>query len=174
MTDTLDGLRLALGEKSLCFRTEVQNANMQQTTSHTWDNIHKLDTETRKYRSLYHQARSALQWLDIDSAYQETLLNITDDNMKVAGDITDENQFGQWSDTIPGFWRIGEPVGSSGPWMQECRWHSIPGFISTDPVLVYCVSWLRVKAQLSQWEEEVWKVGYEMQWTVNSFRWKAG
>ena len=123
---------------------------------------------------MYCQVWSALHWLDIDSAYQETLLDITDDNMKVAGDITDENQFGQWSDTIPWFWRIGEPVGSSGPWMQECRWHSIPGVISTDPVLVYCVSWLRVKAWLSQWEEEVWKVGYEMQWTVNSFWWKAG
>ena len=48
VTDALDGLRLVLGEKSLCFRTEVQNANSQRTTSRTWDNVHKLDTEARK------------------------------------------------------------------------------------------------------------------------------
>jgi hypothetical protein len=30
--DALEGLHLALGEKSLCFRTEVWNANSQQTT----------------------------------------------------------------------------------------------------------------------------------------------
>ena len=146
MTEALDGLWLALGEKSLCFRTEVQNANTQWTMSHAWDNIHKLDTEAQKYRSIYHQARSALQQLDIDSTYQEILFDNTDDDMKVAGDITNENRFGQQSDTILWFWWIGEPVGPSGPQMRECRWHSIPGFIATDLVLVYCVNWLRVEA----------------------------
>jgi hypothetical protein len=32
VTDALEGLRLALGKKSLCFRTEVCNANSQRTT----------------------------------------------------------------------------------------------------------------------------------------------
>ena len=33
VTDALDKLRLALGEKSLCFRTEVRNVDSQRTTS---------------------------------------------------------------------------------------------------------------------------------------------
>jgi hypothetical protein len=33
VADALEGLRLALGEKSLCFRTEVRNANSQRTTT---------------------------------------------------------------------------------------------------------------------------------------------
>ena len=33
VADSLDGLRLALGEKSLCFQTEVRNADSQWTTS---------------------------------------------------------------------------------------------------------------------------------------------
>jgi hypothetical protein len=32
VTDSLQGLRLALGEKSLCFRAEVHNANSQRMT----------------------------------------------------------------------------------------------------------------------------------------------
>jgi len=36
VTDALEGLRLALGEKSLCFRTEVRNANSQWTTHRAW------------------------------------------------------------------------------------------------------------------------------------------
>ena len=48
VADALDKLGLALGEKSLCFRTEVRNADSQWTTSRAWDNIHKLDTEARK------------------------------------------------------------------------------------------------------------------------------
>ena len=45
VTNAFDGLQLALREKSLCFGTSVQNANMQWTMYHAWDNVHKLDTE---------------------------------------------------------------------------------------------------------------------------------
>ena len=172
VTDALDGLRLALGEKSLCFRTEVRNANSQRTTSRTWDNVHKLDTEARKLQSTYRTARNALQRLNIDPEYLETLRDITDDELKVAGDITDDQRFGQRSDALPWFWRIGEPVGSSGPRMQECTCATIPLSFRTHEAVVYRVSWLRAKARFSRWSEELRLVGYEMQWTVNWFRWK--
>ena len=120
VADALEGLRLALGEKSLCFRTEVRNANSQRTTHRAWDNVHKLDAQARKSRSTYRHARSALQRLAFDPVYVATLLDITDDDLKVAGDLTDEGRFGQRSDTLPWFWRIGDTVDSSGPQMQEC------------------------------------------------------
>ena len=120
VTDALEGLCLALGEKSLCFRTEVRNAHSQRTTHRAWDNVHKLDAEARKCQSTYRQARNALQHLSIDPEYLATLRDITDDDLKVAGDLTDERRFGQRSDTLPWFWRIGEAVDSSGPRMQEC------------------------------------------------------
>ena len=120
VADALEGLRLALGEKSLCFRTEVRNANSQRTTHRAWDNVHKLDAQARKSRSTYRHARSALQRLAFDPVYVATLLDITDDDLKVAGDLTDEGRFGQRSDTLPWFWRIGDTVDSSGPRMQEC------------------------------------------------------
>ena len=113
--DALKGLRLALGEKSLCFQMEVHNANSQRTTHRAWDNVHKLDTEARKCRSTYQQAQSALQHLDIDPEYQATLYDITDDNLKVAGDITDERRFGQRLDALSWFWQIGDGTDSSGP-----------------------------------------------------------
>ena len=43
ITDALEGLCLALGKKSLCFQTQVCNANSQWMTCHAWDNMHKLD-----------------------------------------------------------------------------------------------------------------------------------
>ena len=95
VTDALDGVHLVLGKKSLCFQTEVQNANSQRTTSRAWDNVHKLDTEARKLRSTYRKARNALQRLNIDPEYLETLRDITDDELKVAGNITDDQRFGQ-------------------------------------------------------------------------------
>jgi len=38
--------------------------------------------------------------------------------------------------------------------------------------VVYRVSWLRAKARYFRWSEELRLVEYEMQWTVNWFRWK--
>jgi hypothetical protein len=122
VTEALEGLRLALGEKSLCFRTEVRNADSQRTTARAWDNVHKLDAEARKCRTIYRHARSALQRLSVDPTYLATLLDITDEDLKVAGDITDERRFGQRSDALPWFWRIGDINNSSAPRMQECMY----------------------------------------------------
>ncbi|KAI0245105.1 hypothetical protein BJV78DRAFT_1141358, partial [Lactifluus subvellereus] len=76
--------------------------------------------------------------------------------LKVAGDITDERRFGQWSNALPWFWRIGDINNSSAPRMQE----------------FYRVSWLRAKARVSRWSEEFQLVGLEMEWTVKWFQWK--
>ena len=95
ITDALQGLHLALGEKSLCFRTQVRNADSQRTTHRAWDNVHKSDAEARKFRSTYRQARNALRRLNIDPGYVMTLHDITDNDLKVSGDLTDERRFGQ-------------------------------------------------------------------------------
>ena len=123
VTDALEGLRLVLGEKSLCFRTEVRNADSQRTTNRAWDNVHKLDAEARRCRSTYRNARNALQRLSVDPEYLATLCDITDNDLKVAGDLTDPGRFGQRSETLPWFWRIGEVINdSNGPGIQECMY----------------------------------------------------
>lgn len=124
VTDALEGLRLAFGEKSLCFRTEVQNANSQQTTHRAWDNIHKFDSEARKCWDTYRQARGALQRLSIDQEYMATLHDITDDDLKVARDLTDKRRVGQRSDAPPWFWRFGDEIDTPSPRMQECTYLS--------------------------------------------------
>jgi hypothetical protein len=121
IADALEGLRLALGEKSLCFRADVRNANSQRTTHRAWDRVHKFDADARQHRSTYRYARSALQRLHIEPEYVDTLQDITDDDMKVSGDLTDERRFGQRSDTLPWFWRIGNVDSSDGPQMDECK-----------------------------------------------------
>ena len=120
VTDALEGLRLALGEKSLCFRAEVRNANSQRTTHRAWDRVHKFDADARQCRSTYRYARSALQRLQIEPEYLATLHDVTEDDMKVARDLTDEGQFNQHSDTLAWFWQIGQMDNSDGPRMQEC------------------------------------------------------
>jgi hypothetical protein len=172
INDSLEGLRLALGQKSLCFRTDVRNADSQHTTLCAWDNIHKYDAEARIHRKTYQHARSALERLSTDPEFLATLQNITEDDIKVSGDITEENRFGQRSDTLPWFWHLGTNPASddeSSPQMQECEYHSLC-VINANLWIVYRVSWLRAKARYLRWEEEVRLIKLEMTWTVKWFR----
>lgn len=124
INDSLESLRLALGEKSLCFRAEVRNADSQRTTQRAWDNIHKFDADARRHRSIYNHTRNALQRLPVEPEYLETLQDITEADMKMSGDVTEEHRFGQRSDTLAWFWRQnGQPESDddSSPRMQECR-----------------------------------------------------
>ncbi|KAI0244965.1 hypothetical protein BJV78DRAFT_1289899 [Lactifluus subvellereus] len=102
VTDALEGLRLALGEKSLCFRTEVRNVDSQRTPLElgtmfiSW----MLRLESVGHIST---CSSALQHLPTDPEYLATLQEITDEDLKLAGDITNERRFRQRSDALPGF-----------------------------------------------------------------------
>jgi hypothetical protein len=177
INDSLEALRLALGEKSLCFRAEVRNANSQRTTQRAWSNIHKFDAEARRHRKMYNHTRNALRMLPVEPQYLSTLQDITDEDLKMSGDIVEENRFGQRSDTLPWFWRQhGDCEFSidSGPRMEECTHylchlaclHSISSYLC----IVYRVSWLRARARYFRWKEEVRLVRLEMEWTLNWFR----
>ena len=88
--DALEGLHLALVEKSLCFRNEVRNADSQRTTQCSWANVHKMDSEAQRHHYLYEKARGALNQICSNADYLATLHNITNDDMKLAGDLTDD------------------------------------------------------------------------------------
>jgi hypothetical protein len=123
--DALHGLRLALGEKSLCFRAEVRNANSQRTSQRAWTNVHKHDADARKHRRIYNHARAALTRLNIFPDFLATLHDITEGDMKMAGDLTEENRYGQRSDTLAWFWRLDDGLSGEGhlsPRMRECTY----------------------------------------------------
>lgn len=125
INDALEGLRLALGEKSLLFRKEIRNAKSQRTTTKAWDKVNKQDDAARKYRAAYNRARNALTRLGLDQDYLKTLHNITEDDMKMSGDITEENRVGQRSDVLAWFWRLGSSPDTDenvSDGMKECQY----------------------------------------------------
>ena len=113
VSEALDNLRLVLGEKSLTFCTDVRNAHSQRTISRSWDNVHRYDEHARLEKDWYQLARTALQSLSADEEYLHSLWDITDDDLKVSSDLTDERRFGQCSDVLPWFWGF-SPEGELG------------------------------------------------------------
>src|SRR5258708_3971712 len=95
----------------------VMQIASEQHTAHGIEYINSMPTLDN---ATYRYARSALQCLQIEPEYLAMLHDITEDDMKVAGDLTDEGRFNQRSDTLPWFWQIGHVNDSDGPRMQEC------------------------------------------------------
>lgn len=125
INDALEGLRMALGEKSLLFRTQVRNSKSQRTSLKAWDNVNKQDVVAKRHKRAYDNARKALIRLDIDRDYLSTLREITPEDMKMAGDVTEENRVGQRSSTLAWFWRLGSDSAIDevevNPRMKECE-----------------------------------------------------
>lgn len=128
INDSLHGLRLALGEKAMSFRADVRNANSQRTSQRAWATVHKHDAHARKHRNTYNHARAALIRLDHFPEFLSTLSDITEQDMKMSGDITEENRYGQRSDTLAWFWRLDDCLSGDdqlSPRMKECKYLAI-------------------------------------------------
>lgn len=174
INDSLHRLRLALGEKAMSFQADVCNVKSQRTSLRAWATVHKRDSEARKHRNIYNHARAALIRLDCCPDFLSTLHNITEQDMKMSGDLTEENRYGQRLDTMVWFWRLDNglsEVDQLSPRMKECELLLLPSISSSchDLYKVYRISWLRAKAQYTRWKEEHLLVRHEMRWTVSWF-----
>ena len=81
----------------------------------------------RRHKRAYDRARKALIRLDVDREYLSTLHDITPEDMKMAGDVTEENRIGQRSSILAWFWRLGSDAAMDevgvNPRMKECEWN---------------------------------------------------
>lgn len=159
VSDALDSLRLALGEKSLSFRTDIRNADSQRESNRSWDKVHKFDDHARRERDVYRLARTALDNLPTDQEYLSSLREISDEDMKVSGDLTDERRFGQRSDTLPWFWGFGPEggLGTGNERLRECAYSSLYlQFTAHDTQFIVSAGFVRKRDLLDGQRSSAW------------------
>ena len=118
--DCLERLRLALGHKSLLFRTRVRNASSVKEKTKAWDDVKTARRQVDKHVRGYHRARNAMARLGADLELLEKYLVIERKDLALSGDITKENRLGQRNDTLAWFWSVGKDSSTSNAWMTEC------------------------------------------------------
>lgn len=120
LNDCLENLRVALGHKIILFKTGVRNSKSQQTKTRAWTDVGRVDRKIKKITRNYNQARHAILRL---GAFEDTLQNyreINADDLKVSGDIVEENRIGQRNEKISWIWRFGRGV-QENHWIDECK-----------------------------------------------------
>jgi hypothetical protein len=119
--DSLEKLKTHLGHKSVLYRLNFRSSTSVRTDTRSKKDIRrvslKISTDVRRY----HRARKSLEQLQVAQDILQKFLPIKPDDLHITKDITEENRFGQSSDVLPWFWRIGDTQSSSTPWNEECK-----------------------------------------------------
>lgn len=120
--DALRKLRLAIGHKSLLFRTSVRKSKTNQTKTRAWSGVRGVEEKVKEHAACYRLARKALVSLgasaDLLGRYKELL----DEDLRVSADIVEENRVYQRNDSLPWIWRLeGQDMADGDDWMQECK-----------------------------------------------------
>ena len=119
--DALESLRAGLAEKSLRFRTEVKPAKSHKKMTRG-DSVHRADVQIKVAVQSYHLARSALQRLGAGKHLLDQFQEIQKKDLKMSGDIVEENRVGQRSSELAWFWRLDQKRHvDRGEFLKECR-----------------------------------------------------
>ena len=119
--DLLERLRECLAEKSLKFRTEVRPANSQKKVTRAWGLVHRMDNQIKETVVMYRTAREAIRELG-RAADLERYQEIKKSDLKMSGDIVEENRVGQRNSVLPWFWRLDRMTKEhQGNYEKECK-----------------------------------------------------
>jgi hypothetical protein len=123
--DALEGLRIGLANKSLLLLTDVNNSTSTKQSTRAWASVRNAQSQILYHARGYQRAWHALKCIgnpeDLTS-YQK----LTQSDLVVVKDISMAKRFGQGSDTLSWFWRIGPSKEAlTDEWMEECLLISI-------------------------------------------------
>lgn len=117
--DALQSLRLAIGQKSFLFRTQLRNAKSKTRKTKAWDDISAVGNTVSHHRRVYHCARKALIALGASKEIQAKYRIITSVDVKSSTAIVDPNARGQRNASLAWFWSAGK-TNADGALMAEC------------------------------------------------------
>jgi hypothetical protein len=119
--DALEGLRIGLANKSLLLLTDVNKSTSTKESTRAWAGVRNAQGQILLHAHGYQRAWRALKSIGTP----EDLViyrKLEEKDLVVVKDITSAKRFGQGSDALAWFWRIG-PGGDAltGEWMEECE-----------------------------------------------------
>jgi hypothetical protein len=119
--DALEGLRIGLANKSILLQNEVNHSKSTKQSTRAWASVRNAQTQILQHARAYQRA-----WLALESiGTPEDLViyqKLEPKDLVVVKDISKAKRFGQGSDSLAWFWRIGPSKDLlTGKWMEECE-----------------------------------------------------
>lgn len=119
--DALEGVRIGLANKSLLLLTDVNKSTSTKESTRAWSSVRNAQSQILLHAHGYQRAWKALKCIGTAEdlvIYQK----LEEKDLVVVKDITSAKRFGQGSDSLAWFWRLGPGEDSlTGEWMEECE-----------------------------------------------------
>jgi pimeloyl-CoA synthetase len=99
----------------------VRVARSYKATTCAWKDVRLAQEKIRKHVRAYRRARKALEQLGASEEVLEKYKPIMQDDLRMSGDVVEENRTGQRSDALAWFWHTGDVnLDQENNWMNEC------------------------------------------------------
>lgn len=125
--DCLHQLRLAIGQKSFLFRTQLRNAKSKTRKTKAWDDISAVGDTVSHHRRVYHSARAALISLGGTTDVKNKYKVIHSRDVRSSTAIVDPNARGTRNKGLAWFWSVGDQR-ADGALMTECKLRVLPSY----------------------------------------------
>ncbi|KAJ8489758.1 hypothetical protein ONZ45_g13445 [Pleurotus djamor] len=157
--EILQSLRVALGEKSLRFRKQVRQNRAQKDVTRAWAGVRSYEARANLQVDKYEQALRCISSLSPEEGAKWEKIDRSK-HLQMKGDVEHANRYGQQNHTLPWFWRTGPNISAE---------------TEDSPQLLeyYRINYVRAKARVDRWSEEVCLLEKEMNRTVESFLYDA-
>ena len=89
-----------------------------------WDSIHRMENQIKQAVVVYRAARDAIGELG-EATDLERFQEIHKSDLKMSGDVVEENRVGQRSSILPWFWRLDRKAKEHcGKFEKECEYNN--------------------------------------------------
>ena len=105
--DSLQRLRMHLGEKSVLYRIHVWSSTSVQTNTRARNDIQRIGFKVNRDVHSYQRAQNAMVNLGASDSILEKYQVLSGEDLVLLRDVTEENRVGQGSEVLPWFWRVG-------------------------------------------------------------------
>ena len=119
--DSLQKLRTHLGHKALLYRINFRSSSSVRSDTRSKQEIRRTVLKINQDARRYNRARDALIRLQASEDILGKYMVISQKDLRVSADVTEENRFGQSLDALPWFWRIGDLNTTVSGWDDECE-----------------------------------------------------
>ncbi|KAF8239510.1 hypothetical protein L208DRAFT_1049219, partial [Tricholoma matsutake] len=162
--DELQGVRMALGEKSFLFRKNLCLATSKNKKRRAWSKVHAISCRVQAHHQVYNAARAARVSLGCSAEMQSKYQVLRQDKLKIStaavrgGTGNAEGGSRRQDEPLAWFWTINVQADvKASEMMKE----------------FYRVHWLWANAKHDRWSEELSITSHEMAWIPHYFLHRA-
>ena len=168
--DCLAAMRTTIGQEAYQYKKILWPAHSKEQRTRARSSIQNVHRALILQTRVYNQTRKAMLGLGMELNALNTIYQVlTKTDIQVSSAIADPIVAGSSQTRLSWIWTTHKGVEANDNHLTECEFFQFGRYLAHQDFLVYRVHWLRARAQLHRWQEEVTLTRNEMHWAINYF-----